>query len=1131
MLQGKLDRLGSVAPLAINFAGPTLPAITNPKSYEPKNGGGSPQSEEGDSQPRSPADKVDHNKNSRRMDLGMIYHMRERLKFATRLKGVDERSAIDKIFRQYDKDRSGFMDVAELTRACRIELRIPAEQMSDEDIQIFVRELDPEGKVTSNAVLDFLLGRNAWQESWVLLETMREAGGFPFDSKMKAKGRAKQAASAAEKALKLMDKTRIKSLHSMSRAELIEACYGRLKEHPQQQYIGARQMRVLADLLEFNGNDVEWEDEYKELCLDAGDSSVEGITIAGFKRILNDRQSTCSCSDTELKKVISQLDRGTKSLKQIMGLSRPEMIFTLFQALLKPPLKSLKKDQLAKYAELCGFEGSTLDWEMQYGMICEDYDLPIDGEVHIHKFGEMLQDPVDGAEVDDAALRRMLEELNVDHSLFPMAVFTWEDLLRKVIRHCKPTNHSRLDMKGMKRFVELLGWVGAPADWPMEYLAMCADRTWDERKGAGRQELVDLCRDERGQCYCDVKRLRSIVVSLLLDGEETDSFIQTREETSEESEEEVIEQDTTKKKKKKKKKTVEQMQSETHLDRKIRDDAASRIQRIVRRRLSKPITLLEPDFDLRQLDASRLRQVQSDQEASIQELKAWDNPENTIIKGRATLGMLDFFKEDLKKLGDLSMAKIEDPTRSTAQEAIKQILAGRPSRIISSKQIEIAKKTVRRAPNKKGDKKGTEPRLVKLNRPPPLTSDDKRIIGNAFRGVRAPAHTALLKACGKQAVDGCVTDKIMVSLIRKVWNIKMSALSDLQIGGLCQVFDPEGTNQVPLKDTIEWVLSKKLSDAEIELLKCSGEDNEPEDAKKLAKARSLDGMSSDESSSDEVDFNDPKVQREIRLAAKNQALPAKTHVTHAYLNGNPNFLFLVIKKKNEDYTSHVIERLTFRGINQTDLRGCTALHIAADYDLGLTCTKLLNRESFCGANAVDYKGWTALHRAARSGAESACKGLLSHPRFTLLDAIVPNDGWTALHFAAMHGHANVVYHLVSNNRVLDVAKQDCCGRSPLHCATESGQGEAIQALLGNGRYSNNQLFMKNKWNETAFQTAKDGAESFVGQVLRTVLKQRQEDERKGRGGDTESEFRDRRGQFAPKTPEPPQSGPPVAAVN
>jgi hypothetical protein len=621
-----------------------------------------------------------------------------------------------------------------------------------------------------------------------------------------------------------------------------------------------------------------------------------------------------------------------------------------------------------------------------------------------------------------------------------------------------------------------------------------------------------------------------------LDGDETDSFIETREETSSEEEEEVVLVETTKKKKKKKKKTAEQIQSD-NLERKIRDDAASRIQRIVRRRLSKQLTLLEPDFELRQLDASRLRQVQSDQEASIQELKAWDNPSNTIIKGRATLGMLEFFKEDIKRLAELSsIAKVENPERSTAQEAIKQILAGRPSRIISSKQIgELSKKASKKAaPRKKSDTgtpTGTGTKAFKLSRPPPLTSDDKRIIGNAFRAVRAPEQTALLRTCGKQAVDGCVTDKIMVSIIRKVWNIKTSALSDVQIAGLCQVFDPEGENRVPLKDIIEWVLSKKLTDEEIRLLEGSEASKEPDGARKPPSRMSLDGMSSDESSSDAVDFNDPKVQREIRLAAKNQALPAKTQVTHAYLNGNPNFLFLVIKKKNEDFTSHVIERLTFRGINQTDLRGCTALHIAADYDLGLTCTKLLNRECFCGANAVDYKGWTALHRAARSGAESACKGLLSHPRFTLLDAIVPADGWTALHFAAMHGHANVVYHLVSNNRVLEVAKQDICGRTPLHCATESGQGEAIQALLGNGRYSNNQLFMKNKWNETAFQTAKDGADSFVGQVLRTVLKQRQDDERKGRGADADGEFRDRRGQFASKTAEPPLSGPAVAAVN
>merc|ERR1712048_752071 len=229
--------------------------------------------------------------------------------------------------------------------------------------------------------------------------------------------------------------------------------------------------------------------------------------------------------------------------------------------------------------------------------------------------------------------------------------------------------------------------------------------------------------------------------------------------------------------------------------------------------------------------------------------------------------------------------------------------------------------------------------------------------------------------------------------------------------------------------------------------------------------------------SDDADIHVRMVKRQRHQVFEESELPDLEEVTHAYLKANPGFILRVIYEKKVDLCVRAIKRTGFKGINQTDMRGCTSLHCAAEKDLGSVCTELLNRANFVGPNALDSSNWTALHRGARFGSYDACRALLGHPRFTSVDKAC-NSGWTALHLAAMHGQAQICFLLVSDLRFTAKTAQDDWDRTALHSAAMHGQTEACQALLTNG-FTEAEAEIKDKWMRTAEETAADEATARI----------------------------------------------------
>mmetsp|Transcript_80499 Transcript_80499/g.218188 ORF Transcript_80499/g.218188 Transcript_80499/m.218188 type:complete len:238 (-) Transcript_80499:75-788(-) len=135
----------------------------------------------------------------------------------------------------------------------------------------------------------------------------------------------------------------------------------------------------------------------------------------------------------------------------------------------------------------------------------------------------------------------------------------------------------------------------------------------------------------------------------------------------------------------------------------------------------------------------------------------------------------------------------------------------------------------------------------------------------------------------------------------------------------------------------------------------------------------------------------------------------------------------------DDEVCVLISRAESDHINTKD-QELTALHLAADRGLHLSCCALLNNNVFTEANARDGVGFAALHWAAISGHLAACQALLDHERF--VEAGARNvGGQTALHVAASCGHAEVCRLIRGHERFTASEARDNRGRTALDVAS------------------------------------------------------------------------------------------------
>uniref|UniRef100_A0A8C1MKE6 Ankyrin repeat domain 52 n=1 Tax=Cyprinus carpio TaxID=7962 RepID=A0A8C1MKE6_CYPCA len=124
-------------------------------------------------------------------------------------------------------------------------------------------------------------------------------------------------------------------------------------------------------------------------------------------------------------------------------------------------------------------------------------------------------------------------------------------------------------------------------------------------------------------------------------------------------------------------------------------------------------------------------------------------------------------------------------------------------------------------------------------------------------------------------------------------------------------------------------------------------------------------------------------------------------------------------------------------VNQSNVRGCTPLHLSAASADGALCLELLVNN---GAN--NKAGKSPLHVAAIHGHFTRSQILLQNGAEV---ECVDKYGYTPLHSAAKHGHELLITTLLNNGA--DVARRGINGMTPLHLAVFYGFSDCCQKLL------------------------------------------------------------------------------------
>uniref|UniRef100_A0A8C1Y557 Ankyrin repeat domain 52 n=1 Tax=Cyprinus carpio TaxID=7962 RepID=A0A8C1Y557_CYPCA len=127
-------------------------------------------------------------------------------------------------------------------------------------------------------------------------------------------------------------------------------------------------------------------------------------------------------------------------------------------------------------------------------------------------------------------------------------------------------------------------------------------------------------------------------------------------------------------------------------------------------------------------------------------------------------------------------------------------------------------------------------------------------------------------------------------------------------------------------------------------------------------------------------------------------------------------------------------------VNQSNVRGCTPLHLSAASADGALCLELLVNN---GAN--NKAGKSPLHVAAIHGHFTRSQILLQNGAEV---ECVDKYGYTPLHSAAKHGHELLITTLLNNGA--DVARRGINGMTPLHLAVFYGFSDCCQKLLSSG---------------------------------------------------------------------------------
>ncbi|KAI8089892.1 ankyrin repeat-containing domain protein [Halteromyces radiatus] len=162
--------------------------------------------------------------------------------------------------------------------------------------------------------------------------------------------------------------------------------------------------------------------------------------------------------------------------------------------------------------------------------------------------------------------------------------------------------------------------------------------------------------------------------------------------------------------------------------------------------------------------------------------------------------------------------------------------------------------------------------------------------------------------------------------------------------------------------------------------------------------------------------------------------------------------------------------------------GLRPLHYAASRG-HLSIVKFLIDCCHVTVDIVDHEGETALLKAAYAGHFSVVEYLIIHAGANVLHE--DKDGWSALHNACSYGDLDMVIFLIDH--FLNVNLQSKMDHTPL---TSKGHLRIVQHLVYK---ANADLFIKNKFGETAYDAAAVAGEVYICEQLEKAERERIQD--------------------------------------
>jgi len=351
-------------------------------------------------------------------------------------------------------------------------------------------------------------------------------------------------------------------------------------------YLSSAEMRRFAHLSGFDGDDEEWASEYSLLCSHGG-TSRSVIDLSFFEALVEDESDEgCYLTDGELREAVITLqskqqiveaqqmapepanDEGRENKadegeqekeaeqeeetkppevqiepgqKPVSALSHLELIRAVFKACDADGDGRLDISEMLQFARFTGFDGSEMDWQEEYQMLCSQYKgnrSSIDSDF----FQQLVEDDSDdGCYCTDEELREMLSQLQPEPeadsgpaeraapasqpeapsfspppgaSIPEPAPNTRRELIHAVFKACDVDKDGLLCSSEMRVFAGTTGFSGSDDEWEEEFKWLCAQFSGhrSEIDATIFERLVDD--ESENGCYCSDEELSSLLTQL-----------------------------------------------------------------------------------------------------------------------------------------------------------------------------------------------------------------------------------------------------------------------------------------------------------------------------------------------------------------------------------------------------------------------------------------------------------------------------------------------------------------------------------------------------------------------------------------------------------------------------------------